>query len=204
MSPEYKSLLALKMYLNSTDAKQLETMVKKKESLDDINVFVNGAMTNKQINNTVKFSMEEAKLEYKEYEDKLNPEELKWVQKFYAEMYCNNLYSIPKDYRLLKTKEMVKESNRIRNSRKTDMFEIGIKAGKLEPLDSHQLSETDEEVDWETVYSLFGHECSLNFLIDECMSELKAKSLDTRLTLVRFYIKMNRLRLAHNREGRNK
>ena len=50
---------------------------------------------------------------------------------------------------------------------------------------------------------LFGYEAALNFLIDECLDELKIRPLDQRLTLIRYYVKMNRLRIEEMRDKKN-
>ena len=215
LTPEYESLLALKQYLSKADFESLQEMVKNEEPINIISIFVNNAITKRQIKTAKLLDAEQAAMEYKEYEHRLSEDEKLWVQKFYYEMYGNAIYNVPKDYRLLQTKEMIQESNRNRNNFKSDIFDIASKKEVLESLSIEEnalrymgeaektLSSNEESRDWEDVFMCFGYEASLNFLIGQCIEELKVKTLDNRLTLIRFYIKMNRLRLSNNREIRN-
>lgn len=204
MTKEYKQLLALKKYLFKDDANVLQQMVDKKRPVTEINAFLNNAITDKQIKTTKLLSSDEALMEFREYEKKLTPDELQWVQKFYYEMYGNAVYNVPKNYRLLKTKDMLKESNRIRNTTKSDIYDRALKSGKLSSIEDSNIDELDidVEINWEQIYSFFGYEAALNFLIDECLDELKIRPLDQRLTLIRYYVKMNRLRIEEMRDKR--
>lgn len=207
MTPEYESLLALKKYLSPDAAAKLTTMIKNKEPVDDINMFVNREITVKQIRGTKLLAAEEAMMEYKSYEDKLNDEEKLLVKKFYYELYGNAIYNVPEDFRLLKTKEMIKESNRNRNMKRTDMFDVAEKRHLMDSLERHERELEKDEAgggDWESVYNYFGYEPALNFLIEACEDELKIKTLDIRLTLIRFYINMDKLRIVNNKNLRIK
>lgn len=204
MKAEYEAMLALKPYLDPKSADKLEQMVKDEENINDINVWVNNVLTNRQIKTARTIAGDEAKKEYKEYEHLLNEDELRWIKKFYCEMYDNGVHNIPEDFRLLKTEEMIKESNRHRNNSNNDIYEVSARQGTLLELDENRYEDEDLEYGWEQVYSCFGHEPALNCIIDECLDELSVKNFDKRLSLVRFYIKMNRLRLSHNRDRRNK
>lgn len=200
MKPEYESLLALKNYLSKPAAKKLVTMIKNEENLDKINRFVNIEITKKQIHKSNPDNKD-----YKEYENELNKEEKLWVKKFYAEYYDGGVYSVPKDKRLLNTEEMVKEANRRNYSGQNDIYDVSEKTGLLAEYNDGRahFDLEDPDMDWETVYKYTSYNLAADFLMNECIGELKIKILDKKLTLARFYIKMDLLRKAHQRDKRN-
>lgn len=205
MPVEYEVLLALKSYLDEEAAAMLEEMVANREPLDDINRFVNNALTIKQVNSTKMLSTDTDKMEFREYYNELTPEDQLWIKKFYYERYANAIYNIPKDYLLHNTEELIKESNRIRNNAKGDMYDLAERLHLLDNFIEERLipDDLDDTTDWETIFKYKGHKDALDFLIKECLEELKVKHFDPKLALVRFYIKMNRLRIVTNRDNRN-
>lgn len=206
LSKDRVDLLELVKYLSEGDGKELQSMIKNQEQFSDENcrIFANNAMTDMQVRQTYSFSQNQD-MDYKDYVHKLNATEKAFIEKFYAEMYANRIY-IPSTERLLNTAEMIKESNRINNARSRDLFAVGAKRGILLNIDDRQLSKhaAIEKNDWEQVYSNYGYEEALAFIIEETIDELKMKGLDQALTLVRFHIKMNRLKKEAGVEKINK
>lgn len=204
---EYDTLLGYCKFMDKKDAKTLRKMIRNKENIEEINIFVNDAITKRQLCRTHVYTDSLENMEFEQYADQLSPEELQWVKKFYYEMYGNAIYNAPKDFRLLKTDELIKQSNRIRNRSKTDAYVVSKTAGKLYYTeDNNGLMpdiEKEDGLSWELVYTYYGYEQALDFIIQETLKELQAGGLDPRLTLVRFYIKMERLGKENRKDKRN-
>ena len=110
-------------------------------------------------------------------------------------MYANRHY-VPKDYRLLTTEEQIKESNRINNMRNRDLYQVKKERRQLDSID-RPMEERDDEYTEDNMLVIldeFGYEEAVKYCIDSTMEELENEVLDTELTLVRFYIKMNMLK----------
>lgn len=192
------SLMPLGKYMGREDRREFERLLRDKTvTYDNCQIFANNAITHRQITEGTWSINQSDDMEYKDYIDQLNEEEQVFIRKFYNEMYANRIY-VPEDYRLLQTEEMIKESNRINNMRNRDLFEVKKKRGQLDSLedkpkyDMQQI--TDEDVDWHQILDMFGYESAVNFIIDQCIDEFQHDALDKRLILVRYYVKMNKLK----------
>jgi hypothetical protein len=166
-------------------------------TLENCKKFANNAITHRQITENNWTRAQGLDMEYREYEDQLNEDELIYIKKFYNEMYANRIY-IPEDYRLVNNEDMIKESNRINNRRNRDLMEVKGNRGQLDSLTeanvNHVKINIDDSQDWHCVYDMFGYEFAMNFIIDSFIDELNCIELDKRLTAIRFYIKMNKLK----------
>jgi len=193
-----KQLLELRKYMSKDDQRELESLVNNKTvTFKNAKIFANNAITARQVVENKWRPSVHKDMEYLEYADQLNDEELLFAKKFYNEMYANRIY-VPPENRLLQSDEMIKESNRINNNRNRDLFEVKQTRGQLNDIDSIDydtpLTEMEDGVDVISVLEAFGYEYAVEFLIDTCLKQLEEKDLDKRLTLVRYYVNMVKIK----------
>lgn len=192
------SLQPLGKYMASADRREFERLLRDKTvTYENCEIFANNAITHRQITEGTWSINQSEDMEYKEYIDQLNEEEQVFIKKFYNEMYANRVY-VPADYRLLQSEEMIKESNRINNMRNRDMFEVKKRRNQLDSIEdkpNYDMQElNDDDIDWHQILDMFGYESAVNFIIDQSIDEFRHEALDKRLILIRFYVKMNKLK----------
>lgn len=145
----------------------------------------------------------ELEMEYKEYAHKLNKEEREWVEQFYYEEYGNGMYHTEDP--ILVTEEQLKEARRNHNSIHRDAFNAARKAGQLEELsdeDRQFMEDASDEWDWQNAFKTMGYEAAVNIIFNQTAKELQV--IDTKTTLIRFYVKMERLRREKFNDDRTK
>lgn len=196
-------LLDLRRYMYASDREELERLIKdERTTYDTCKIFANNAITSRQIAEKTYSLNQSEDMEYREYIDQLSPEDQIWVRKFYNEMYANRIF-IPEENRIIQSEEMLKESNRINNMRNRDLFEVKKNRRQLDSLENPMVFDeiAEEDLDWHVILDMFGYEEAMNFIMDQTFEELSHNGLDERLTLVRFYIKMNKLKKEMGQQG---
>lgn len=144
-------------------------------------------------------------MEFIEYLDSLNPEDQEYVKQFYYEYYNKGSANIPEDQRLLSTKKMISEAHRTANSLYRDAFNYTKNRDMLAYLEdeSNELN-YERPGDWQAVFVARGYEAALETIVNEALAELENKQLQTKNSLIRFYIRMDRLRRLNNRDVRTR
>jgi len=145
------------------------------------------------------------KMEYLEYEDQLNPKEKEFIEQFYDEYYNDGVSFTHEDDRILTTTEMIQEARRNHNNNKRDAFAVARKMNSLEydPADTKEFMEAaSDEWDWQNAYSRDGYEASVDVIFNQALRDLMNKIVEKKVTLARFYVKMELLRKEFNIETR--
>lgn len=181
-------------------------MIESGASNEELELFANNAITSYQIQRLGLTGAQKESMEDLSQYEGLNEEEEIYIKKFYSEYYANRT-NIPEDFRLLNTKDLLAESSRINNNRNNDVYEVARKRGLLSYLgdDTNMIEKRlstemdDDDLNWEKVYSFLGYEDALNYIIESSLRELVNGGLDSRLTMIRFHVKMERLRIADKR-----
>lgn len=142
--------------------------------------------------------------EYTEYESKLTAEEKKFIRKFYREWYMTDFYR--EEENIIKDKKVKSEAIRNKYALNNDAINKGAKAGLLSNLsDTDKAFMEDASDAWEEEFSLEeafqeeGYEFCVDHLMEETIEMIGNKYLDLKLTLAKFYIKMNKLRIIRGR-----
>lgn len=192
-----QDLVKLKKYMHQADRKEFLSKIKDDSvSFEECKAYADNAITHRQISGGWSYSQAED-MEYQEYIHELSEEDQIWIKKFYHEMYANRL-GFPEDYRILTTEELMKESNRINNMRNRDLYNVKRNRGQIELLDDYEiLTRKDDKTEYDDMIAIlekFGYEEAVQFAIDGSIEELDQSHLDKRLTMVRFYVKLNMLK----------
>jgi len=146
----------------------------------------------------------EDKMEYKEYQDKLSPEERKWIKKFYQEYYNNGVYN--SDDPILNSEELKKEAKRNYNNLSRDALElIGRQDtyGDFSEVDRHFMEEASDEIEWRDAYKMGGKEVAGDAILMLAINELE--STDTSNwppILIRMHIRLRYLERMVRKERR--
>lgn len=201
----------LKKYMLLDDSEKFDELLKEKSDEETLRNFIENAITRYQIEITRVYKRQSGDMEYKEYIDKLDNEDDKaFIKKFYLEYYGNAMYSVPKEYRLIQTEDIIKEANRHRNKYTKDILYRGIVDKNLISIDEHgenfatKLMNEELEPDDLTyiqTFSIYGFNEALNQVIKEASKEID-DDFDMRLTLIRFYLKIDKLVKAYKKEVR--
>lgn len=141
-------------------------------------------------------------MEYKEYKDKLSPEEQTWVKQFYDEYHGGNhsQYDDP----ILTTTEQIKEANRNYNSLYKDGFNVSKMLNSQTEITAEEREVYElasDEIDWETAVMQQGYEAGIDLIMEQAIRDLEANQ-DKKVVLSRFYVKMNKLYKLRNTEKR--
>ena len=142
-------------------------------------------------------------LEYIDYIDKLDPQDQEYVKQFYYEYYGKGGYNIPEEERILTIGEMIKEANRVNNSLDRDAFSRSKSRKRLDYLEDQyepNVVDDDRDLDWEDIFTASGYEAALKKIMDDSIDDLINSTLEYDVILVRFYVKMDRLRKMNNRD----
>lgn len=146
----------------------------------------------------------QSELDYKEYINKLSPEEKKWLLQFYNEYY--RAPSITEDS-IIKDPEIKKEANRVHNTMYRDMYSIAEKTGALSELaeDEEQfMQDASDEWDWQNIYKTEGYESAIHEIFNQTERDLENKLISRKLTLARFLNKYLALKKLNNRRRNSK
>lgn len=138
-----------------------------------------------------------------DYLDKLPEQERQWMEQFMYEQYGNGFYNIPKEERILKTKEQLEQARRNNNVTNRDTLAVINKSGLTVNADDimYKLTQEDEH-DWQTVYKMFGFNDAVFFLCEDAANELElTPTMKTAKILCKFYVRMKKLRLMLKKDG---
>lgn len=131
------------------------------------------------------------KMEFKGYAHKLKPDELKLVERFYAEYYCGDIY-LPDT--LIKSEIGKEEAKRNHMATKRDIMD---KKSNLSPLNDQTIpvyEDMSDDREIENSYHLHGFKITAVLIYDQTISEIKDGKKDLKKVLTRFFEKMNLLR----------
>lgn len=141
----------------------------------------------------------ESKFEYKQYIDKLSPEDKKWVREFYAEYYASTISGDRK----LTSDEAIKEANRNYNCLRTDALELAgrgkIASRELEVTESDIMEAASDEWEWRDAYAIGGYELACQYIFDHAIKHVTEHG-PKEYIFAQFYIKMESLRKYRNQE----
>lgn len=222
MTEEEKCILALLPYLDHDQAEIAHDMLQSGQSLDEINIYVNDCIvgkTKKRITDRVIEPFQQAKkkylpvskyppsvrqeMEYTEYikeVEKKDPKAAEWAKQFYHEYYTKGGYQIEEKDRIIKDKDLRKEANRNNNILMRDALVRSRNRQNLYPIEDRQETASDDytEYTWEDIFRVHGYEAAVKQIVEEAKEEFEINKLDLTQMLVRFYIKMERLRRLNN------
>ena len=144
-------------------------------------------------------------MEYCEYIDTLSPEDQEYIKQFYHEYYNKGSVALEENERILKTDDMIKEARRVNNSLYRDAYSYTDNRDMLNYLEDAGTVEQATPIEsWENVYKFKGYEGALNYILQMAAAEIENKKLNTTSTLIRFYIRMERLRKLNFRDSKNR
>lgn len=141
----------------------------------------------------------QSELDYKDYINKLEPEEKKWLLQFYNEYY--RAPSVTEDS-IIKDPEIKKEANRVHNTMYRDIYSIAEKTGALTELAEDEerfMLEASDEWDWQNIYKQQGYEAAILEVFSQTERDLSNNLIDVKLTLARFLSKYLALKKLNNR-----
>lgn len=142
--------------------------------------------------------------EYKEYEDKLNDEEKKFIKKFYSEMYNADFYRQNTED-LCSDEEWRKEAHERKNSLTRDALLVAKTQGMLFDMDNckeQYLRDANDEYEWNEVYRTLGYAEAFDHILNQTLNEFNEGAIEEKLILIRFYSKVRELDKTHNKEKR--
>lgn len=132
--------------------------------------------------------------------------EYEWKKRFDTQWYYGNRYG---NQNVLETEEQVKESTRNNNCRDRDIIvrqDARDDEDKETMLydDDYQtfMNDANDEWDWNNAFKEGGYELAAQTIYDQTIADLQNKSLDVKVTLTRFIIKIMNLRTLERREKR--
>ncbi len=150
------------------------------------------------------FPFAESKMEYKEYEHELSPEERKWIKQFYCEYYNNGLYNHEEP--IITDLKLKKEAKRNYNNVSRDALELAGRQetyGNLSEIDKQFLDTASDDWEWRDAFKAGGKELAEKFIYDKTMKELDRSNMDRWPTiLTRFHIRLRYLERAIRKERR--
>jgi len=142
-------------------------------------------------------------MEYKEYIDQIDdPKTREWIKQFYNEYHGGN----PTQYEnsILETQEQISEAYRNYNALYKDAFAVSKMLDNQKEItdDEREIYElAADETEWETAYMQIGPEAATEVIFQQTIRDLKT-SLDKKVVLSRFYVKMNKLTKEIRKEKR--
>lgn len=144
--------------------------------------------------------------EYEEYLAQLSPEEREYVKKFYAEYYRADFYG--EEENIITDPVMKSEVIREKNSmQRNDALTIAEKLGKLDELSGTEeqfMDEASDHWEWNDVYKVLGYEAAVDCILNQALVNLENKTIDGKITLMRFWSKMNELYRVDKRSNRKR
>lgn len=140
--------------------------------------------------------------EYTEYINKLNPEEARWIKKFYLEFHNASFYN--GEDLIIVDPETKAESIRNNNSSKRDLI---LRGSRVE-ISKRKLFMEDASDTWDidNAYKIGGPELAISHIFDQAGRDLyENKELHENIALSRFYLKLNKLlKMDYNINRRHK
>ena len=222
--------LALLNYLEEDDAIAIQEMIDDDVNIEEICSYINGnvspdvkseiidkmilvfAEVQNLISDSPRYlSIEQyppsvrREMEYCEYIDQLDDNEKEYIKQFYHEYYNKGSTGLAKKERLLVTEDMIQDARRVNNSLYRDGFTYTKNRNMLEYIENDENADSESNViTWEMAFNLYGYEAALNCIVDNAVFELSNKKLTPVYTLIRFYIRMERLRKLNFRDSKNR
>jgi len=220
---KYDIVVAMVSYLDEDEMTVINGMMDSGATLDDVGTYLNTLLSNErkaeiidrllpeypEIENLLEKATHyldayppnvQKEMEYVDYIDDLDEREQLYIKQFYNEFYNKGFYKIPEDERILNTESMLKEARRINNSLDRDCLGGSI---NLDYINSAQATPEGEET-WEDIFKTLGYMPALNAILEASLIEVNHKQIDNKTVLVRFYVKMERLRKMNQRDIKNR
>jgi hypothetical protein len=145
----------------------------------------------------------QSEMEYKEYVDKLTDSEREFIERFYEDLYANGIY---RDNPVIKDKQGRTDAIKNYNSHNRDALNVAKKNNKLDTITeaTQFMEDACDEWDWRRVYDQTGYKDAALLIFDQTIKELENKTINIKITLNRFYEKMNSLKRLNGREKKHK
>jgi len=134
-------------------------------------------------------------LDYTEYIDQLTESEKAYIKKFYSEYYFTDIYNKKETLHDVTNKETKKELVKQTYSRQNDVFGASSPA-KVQYENSPReqfMEEASDEWEWRDGFQKGGYELAVKYIFDQANKDID-NNVDRNATLLRFYIKMTKLR----------
>jgi hypothetical protein len=144
------------------------------------------------------------KMEYREYLDKLSAEEREYVKKFYEQLYAGGVYDGDSEEL---AESFVREANKNYNSLTRDLLDVAKDNGLLKNLDENDtrfMEDACDEWSWRDEFDKHGYRHAALMIYEQTENDLKNSQIDVKVTLTRFYEKMNSLKRLNWRERKHK
>ncbi len=144
------------------------------------------------------------KMEYKEYMNKLTPEQQQYVKRFYDDLYAGGVF---KEGSLLKSEDAKQEAIKNHNSLTRDAMDVGQRRGKLSGLDENTvqfMEDASDDWEWQDEYATHGFKAAAKMIYDQAENDLQNKNLSVKITLTRFFEKISGLKRLNWRDRKHK
>ena len=136
--------------------------------------------------------------EWRRYRFKLDEKELAYIRKFYREYERADLYG--EEDNILEG-DMRKEAIHKHNAKNLDAInKIGLHDKFKEESTKEFMEDASDDWRWMDTYKTLGYKYAVDDVINQAIENLDNKYLDKRVTLLKYHVKMNKLRILNNRQ----
>lgn len=138
--------------------------------------------------------------EWKRYEFKLDEKEKAYARKFFREYHKAEFYGDTKDHIIVED-DIRKEAIHNHNAKNLDAInKIGSHNPFLDESTKEFMEDASDDWEWMDTYKLLGYKCAVDIILNQAITNIQNKYVDTKMSLIKFHLKMDKLRILNNRD----